>query len=165
MTIQILSLDGSFERSTFDCGVEELNDFLKTKARQNQDKGINRTFVAISEGDPKKTILGYYSISSGEVSLEVLPEHQRKRLPRHPVPVARIGRLACDLSTRGQRLGEFLLVDALKRVKTLSTQIGIFAVVVDAKDEKAASFYKKYGFIPFEIQTSALFLPMKSIPS
>ncbi len=133
-------MDGSFDRSSFDCGVEEPNSFLKTKARQNQGKGINRNFVAISEGDQNKTVLGYYCISSGEVNLEILPELQRKWLPKHPVPVARMGRLARDLSTRGKKLGELLLVDALRRTKILSKQIGIFAVIVDTKNKKAENF-------------------------
>jgi ribosomal protein S18 acetylase RimI-like enzyme len=163
MIFQIVSLDTSHERNTFDCGVPELNDFLKTKARQNQDKGMNRTFVAICQEDLPKKILGFYCISSGQVNLEMLPETLRKRLPRHPVPIARIGRLAVDLAARGQRLGELLLVDALKRIENLSSQIGIFAVVVDAKNKNAVNFYLKYGFTHFKNENKVLFLPIKSI--
>ncbi len=158
-------LDKSFERGAFDCGSVELNGFLKTQARQNQQAGFNRTFVAIEAGDTDKKILGFYSLSMGEVDLSSLPEALRKKLPKHPVPVARMGRLAVDKLTQGQGLGKFLLVDAMKKVQGAASAVGVFALLVEAKDDKAKRFYIKYGFIELVDQPMTLFLPLASFPS
>lgn len=153
-------LDKSFDREHFDCGYAELNSFLQTKARQNQQAGFNRTFVAIKSNDSEKNILGYYSISMGEISLSALPESLLKKLPKHPVPVARMGRLAVDKTQQRQGLGRLLLVDAMKRVIAASRSVGVYALVVDAKDDSAKSFYAKYGFIQFVDESMSLFLPV-----
>ena len=158
------ALDKSFDRDTFDCGSEELNNFLKAKARQNQKAGSNRTFVAVKSDDSDKRVLGYYSLSMGEIDLSNLPEALRKKLPKHPVPIARIGRLAVDKSTQGQGLGKFILVDAMKRVQTASASVGVYALLVDAKDDQAKTFYKKYGFIELVDEPMTLFLPLASFP-
>ena len=164
MAFQFGVLDKSFSRDTFDCESPALNDYLKTKARQSQDKGFNKTFVLYDDDDKTKKILGYYSISMAEVTLDSMPESLRKGLPRHPVPVAKIGRLAVDKTTKGRGFGKYLLVDALKRVKRLAADIGVYALVVDAKDESAKAFYLKFGFIAFEFDTMTLLLPVHSIP-
>lgn len=158
------SLDKSFDRSSFDCGEDQLNNFLKAKARQNQSLNFNKTFVAIQTGDKAKRVLGFYSLSMGEIELTSLPENLSKKLPKHPVPVARMGRLAVDNSTKGQGLGKFLLVDAMKRVQSASELVGVYALLVDAKDNNAKSFYKKYGFIELADEPMALFLPLTSFP-
>lgn len=158
------ALDKSFNRDTFDCGAEELNNFLKAKARQNQKAGFNRTFLAVKSDDPDKKVLGFYSLSMGEIDLSNLPEALRKKLPKHPVPIARMGRLAVDKSTQGQGLGKLLLVDAMKRVQTASASVGVYALLVDAKDDQAKMFYKKYGFIKLVDEPMTLFLPLASFP-
>lgn len=158
------TLDKSFDRNSFDCGSLELNKFLKTKARQNQSVGFNKTFVAISSGDKSKVVLGCYSLSMGEVELTSLPEALIKKLPRHPVPVARMGRLAVDVSTKGKGLRKLLMVDAMKRVQTASELIGVFALLVDAKDDSAKNFYLKYGFTPLIDEPMTLFLPLTNFP-
>ena len=157
-------IDKKFDKASFDCGSLELNAFLQTRARQNQLQGFNRTFVAIVENDEAKKIVGFYSLSMGEINLSSLPEDLIKKLPKHPVPVARMGRLAVDLSFQGQGLGKFLLVDAMKRVQSASGAIGVYALLVDAKDEAAKAFYLKYGFIPLSDQSMTLFLPLSSFP-
>lgn len=159
------TLDKSFDRDSFDCGSPELNSFLKTKARQNQTVGFNKTFVAIANGDKLKKVLGYYALSMGEINLASLPLELTKRLPKHPVPVARMGRLAVDVSVKGQGLGKFLMVDAMKRVQTASELIGVYALLVDAKDESAKHFYLKYGFISLIDEPMILFLPIASFPN
>lgn len=157
-------LDKSFDRSLFDCGENQLNNFLKAKARQNQSLNFNKTFVAIESGDKAKRVLGFYSLSMGEIDLSSLPESISKKLPKHPVPVARMGRLAVDTSTKGQGLGKLLLVDAMKRVQSASELVGVYALLVDAKDDNAKSFYKKYGFIELVDEPMTLFLPLVSFP-
>jgi ribosomal protein S18 acetylase RimI-like enzyme len=158
------TLDKSFDRSEFDCGSPELNDFLKARARQNQAANFNKTFVAIESGDEAKRVLGFYSLSMGEVDLSSLPEIMQKKLPRHPVPVARMGRLAVANSTKGQGLGKLLLVDAMKRVQSASADVGVYALLVDAKDNAARAFYNKYGFIELADEPMTLFLPLASFP-
>jgi ribosomal protein S18 acetylase RimI-like enzyme len=158
------TLDKSFDRTPFDCGSPELNNFLKSKARQNQVANFNKTFVAIQSGDKTKRVLGFYSLSMGEVDLSSLPENLQKKLPKHPVPVARMGRLAVDNSTKGQGLGKFLLVDAMKRVQSASVSVGVYALLVDAKNDSAKTFYKKYGFIELVDELMTLFLPLASFP-
>ncbi len=158
------NLDKSFDRDTFDCGSIELNNFLKTKARQNQAVGLIKTFVATAQDDRTKKVIGYYALSMGEINLAALPIVLIKRLPKHPVPVARMGRLAVDVSVKGQGLGKLLMVDAMKRVQTASELIGVYALLVDAKDESAKKFYLKYGFISLTNEPMILFLPIASFP-
>ena len=117
-----------------------MNDYLKKYSGQHERRGISRTYVAVEEGE--KPALGYYSISSGAVAFAIVPE----KLPRHPVPVALIGRLAVDKSAREHGLGEMLLMHALRSAQRASEVVGIYAVVVDAFDEEAKKFYLKYGF-------------------
>jgi ribosomal protein S18 acetylase RimI-like enzyme len=138
-----------------------LDDFIKQFATQYDRKNVARAFVAVAPG--QMTVLGYYSLSSGAVQFEVMPEEESKKLPRHPVPVAHLGRLAVDEKVQGQGLGETLLMDALKRCFQHSQEMGIYAVEVYALDEGARKFYLKYGFIPLKDDHLHLYLPMKAI--
>ncbi len=153
----IEKLSSRHDRSAFDCGVEELNAYLKKYSGQHERRGISRTYVGVEEG--KRPALGYYSISSGAVAFETVPES----MPRHPVPVALIGRLAVDKSARGQGLGEMLLVHALRSAQRASEVVGIYAVVVDAWDEAARKFYLKYGFDELRDDRFHLYLSTKVI--
>jgi ribosomal protein S18 acetylase RimI-like enzyme len=161
---EIHLLGRSFDRDQFDCGIPQLNAFLATQARQAQSKGFNTTYGALMEGDEKKIVQGFYSVSMGQIDLLVLPEERRKSLPKHPVPVGRIGRLAVDKTMQGQGLGRELLVNALIRIRDASQAVWAHAVVVDAKDESAKNFYQKYGFAPLLDDSMSLFLPIASIP-
>lgn len=155
------------DRASFDCGVSALNDFLKSYASQNQSKNIARTYVAVLPEEIKspKTIYGYYTLSSGQINFDQLPESTKSKLPRYPVPVARIGRLACDKHLRGQGVGEFLLRDALINILEISERIATFAVIVDAKNDNAKSFYEKYGFTALQDSELTLFLAVDTIKS
>lgn len=155
----IEKLSSHHDRHNFDCGVEELNSYLQRYSGQHERKGMGRTYVAIEENDTR--VLGYYTISSSAVAFDVVPEN----LPRHPVPVALIGRLAVDNMVRGQRLGETLLIHALRSAQRAAKVVGIYAVVVDALDESARSFYLKYGFNELTDDRLHLYLPMRTIES
>jgi ribosomal protein S18 acetylase RimI-like enzyme len=100
----------------------------------------------------------------GEVDLSSLPQELIQKLPKHPVPVARMGRLAVDRIAQGRGLGKFLLVDAMKRVQNAAASIGVYALLVDAKDDTAKAFYKKYGFVELVDLPLSLFLPVASFP-
>ena len=160
ITVEPLGLQ--HDRTAFHCGAEELDRYLKQQARQDADKRVAAPFVAVRP--PETVVLGYYSLSASVLTLTDLPDELARKLPRYPqLPVTLLGRLAVDQATKGQGLGEHLLLDALHRSLTHADQIAAMAVVVDAKDENAAAFYQHYGFIPLQNQPRRLFVPMRSI--
>jgi ribosomal protein S18 acetylase RimI-like enzyme len=154
-------LTAAHDCSGFSCGRPSLDEFLLKYARQNQKTGVSRTFVASNPGE--RIVRGYYSLSAGAVVPIDVPEEQRKRLPKYPVPVAHLGRLAVDVKSQGQRLGEFLLIDALRRIQTAADSIGIHAVEVVALDDVAKGFYSKYGFSELLDDPHHLYLSMKTV--
>ena len=150
-------------RAAFSCGNETLDHYLKELAGQDARRHVAAPFVLVTEAD-RKTVLGYYTLSSFSVELGDLPAALAKKLPSYPlVPVTLLGRLAVDRRHKGRKLGEFLLIDALQRAYHQSAQIAAAAVVVDAIDESAEKFYKHFDFIPLPDRPNRLFLPMKTI--
>ena len=149
------------DRAGFDCCVPELNDWLATKASQFEKKDLARIYVLVETG--QTTVNGYYALSTHTVSYSVLLPDQTKGLPRIDLPVVLIGKLAVDRSVQGQRLGELLLLDALRRAEYLASKIGIRAVEVDAIDDSARRFYERYGFLALTDDPRHLFLPMSDI--
>lgn len=148
-------------RTGFDCGVPLLNDWLATKVNQFEKRNLARTYVLAQQG--QTSVKGYYSLSNHTVFYESLPSDQAKGLPQLDMPVVLIGRLAVDVSVHRRGLGEFLLIDAFRRVEYLSTKIGIRAVEVDAINDDAKSFYQKYGFVSLLDDPRHLFLSIKVI--
>lgn len=134
-----------------------MNDWLQNRASQFEERDLARTYVLVEAG--AATIRGYYAISNHSVVYEALPEDQAKGIPRVDVPVVLLGRLAVDRFRQGQGLGEFLLIDVLRRADYLSRHIGVRAVEVDAIDEAARRFYLRYGFISLRDDPHHLFLP------
>ena len=161
-TEHISPLTKTHERKSFDCGHEDLNRYLREQARQDAEKRVAAPFVLTQPGDPK--VLGFYTLSSSIIPVEELPPEMMKRLPRYgQLPVTLLGRLAVDRSAGGQGVGEFLLVDALRRSLEAAQQIAAMAVIVDAKNERAESFYRHFDFQPFQQTPLRLFLPMTQI--
>jgi GNAT superfamily N-acetyltransferase len=146
-------------REAFRCGEPSLDEYLIKYARQNDEKGLGRTFVATRPGD--LIVLGYHTLRSGEVAASLLPEEERKRLPSYPVPVVHLGRLAVDRTVQKRRLGEALLVDALRRATAGSREVAAFAVEVVAISDAARAFYLKYGFRELHDDRLRLYLSMK----
>jgi predicted GNAT family N-acyltransferase len=160
--ITVEPLGRQHDRTAFHCGADALDRYLKQQARQDADKRVAAPFVAVNPPDTR--VLGYYTLSASVLTLTDLPDELTSKLPRYPqLPVTLLGRLAVDQSARGRRLGEHLLLDALHRSLTHADQIAAMAVVVDAKDENAASFYRHYGFIPLQAQPKRLFVPMRVV--
>jgi predicted GNAT family N-acyltransferase len=155
--MKIVPLSEEHDRLEFDCGESPLNLYLQRYAGQHARKGLVRIYVAVEEDS--LVVKGYYSLSSGSVSFDVVPVN----LPHHPVPIALIGRLAVDRTMQGKKLGETLLIDALKRVLGAAEHVGIYAVVVDALNERVQSFYCKYGFHELLDDKLHLYLPVKVI--
>lgn len=150
------------DRSNFSCAIEPLDRYLREQADQDRKKRIAAPFVLVEEGQPN--VLGYYTLSAFSIHLEQLPPAVARRLPHYPdVPATLLGRLAVNQVHQGQRLGEFLLMDALYRSLGQSNKVASFAVVVDAINENARSFYLHFEFLPFPDRPDRLFLPMKTI--
>lgn len=154
-------LDKSFDKSSFDCGKPQLNNYLKKYAWQNQKKRYSITFVATLENS--KEIVGYYSTSASSIEFANIPEFLAKKLPKYPAPVMLIGQLAVDWQMQGRGLGKVLLMHALSRAVRISSEMGIFAVRVDAMDREAKDFYGQYGFVPLKDAESSLILPIATI--
>ncbi len=131
-------------RDGFDSGEASLDEFLRQFARQNEEKGLGRTVVATGPGD--RIVRGYFTLRTGSIAFEDLPEEDRKGLPKYPIPVVHLGRLAVDRNEPGKGLGELLLGVALHRAIEVSQRVAVYAVEVVALNERARSFYEKYGF-------------------
>lgn len=159
--MQILPLTGSHDRQTFDCGRQVLNDWLRQVARQHQEKGLSKTFVAIHEVAPD-CICGYYALTLAEIESRHLPTAWRKKLPRR-IPGVRLGRLAIDKQYQGKRLGELLLVDALTRAQRIYQEAGGIGLFVDAIDEQAAGYYQRFGFVSVPDNPLLLFFSARVI--
>jgi GNAT superfamily N-acetyltransferase len=155
---RVESLDIHHDRSIFCCGEEALDQYIRSHAGQDIRRNLTSVFVAVD--DPGGQIIGYYTLSAASFNRDDLPEELARKLPRYPIPAALIGRLAVDRRFHGQQYGKFLLLNAFERVMRASDAIAIHAMVVEAKDDKAAAFYAKYGFITFSGQPRRLFLPL-----
>jgi len=142
--MRIIPLNGNHDRQAFDCGRQELNDWLAKVAGQHQEKGLSKTFVAIQAQAPY-LICGYFALTLAEIENRHLPEAWQKKLPRR-IPGVRLSRLAVDKQFQRKGLGELLLIDALNRAKRIYTEAGGIGLFVDAIDEQAVSFYLKFGF-------------------
>ena len=141
----------------FDCGNVDLNLYLQQFAYANDVVGMSKTFICLD--DERKSIIGYYTLCASCVMSINMPANIRKRLPKYPCPCAKIARLAVDLRFQKQHFGKELLKDAIKRIITASNSIGIYGILVDAKDE-AQSFYEHYSFIRLKKDSSEYLLPI-----
>ena len=156
----IAPLSPNHDKLAFSCGVDPLDRYLQTQATQDIRRRIANCFVATSANS--NIIAGFYTFSAASVPMLDLPSETAKRLPRYPVvPAALIGRLAIDRQYRGRGLGAALLFDAIARAARADT--AIFAVLVDAKDDAAAAFYRHHGFQPFAARPLTLFLPIGTV--
>lgn len=161
--MRVVLLTRDHDRTGFDCGVPELNRFLKATARQHNDKGISRTLVLIDEQNPK-VILGFCSLTICEVNIKAVPAAYAKKYPtQHGLPAVRLARLAVSVKERGKRYGDTLLGEAVRRTATIAGQAGLIGLFVDAKDEAAIRFYEKYGFVSIEGRPQRLFLPAETL--
>ena len=145
-----------------DSGVEALDRYLKKQAKQDIKRRISRVFVATMPDNPK-AVMGYYTLSTLSIELNQLPEKLARKLPKHPVPAALIGRLATCNAAQGQGIGKLLIADAIKRTLAVSDQIAIYAMVVDAINDNAKGFCEQFGFTRLSDDRTRLFLPLKSV--
>jgi len=156
-SIRITALNPA-NRDDFSCGNEALDRYIKQFAGQDIKRKIAVSYGAYKE----KRLIGFYTLSAASIAAEELPEKLIKKLPKYPIPAILIGRLAIDISHQGKGLGSILLMDAIKRSIRGGELLGIFAILVDAKDEKAKSFYEHFGFTALEQNALRLFLPVQT---
>jgi GNAT superfamily N-acetyltransferase len=150
------------DRASFDCGVESLNQYLKTQASQDIRRKANAVFVLVAKVQ-LDNILGYFTLCSYGLAPGTIPEAARKQIPRYPVVSATLlGRLAVDKSQKGRGFGARLLGAALRKAHDNADVVGSSMVVVDAIDENAAGFYAAHGFIRLP-DSMRLILPMRTI--
>ena len=152
-------LRADHELTAFDCGKEELNRFLQRFALANQQANSTQTYVACRD----KVVVGYYSLAVGAVAHAAATERVRKAMPRYPISVMILARLAVDARQAGQGLGKALLKDALLRTAQAADIAGIRALLVHAKDNDAKAFYEHFNFEPSPTDPYHLFLLMKDL--
>ena len=159
---EIAALGKNHDRTPLACGSAALDRYLRQQARQDAEKSVAAPFVLTIP--PALRVLGYYTLSASLVNTNALPDTLARRLPRYPqLPVTLLGRLAVDQGMLGEGIGQFLLLDALRRSQEAAVNIAAMAVLVDAKDEAAEAFYRHFSVLPLQQQPRRLFLPMKTI--
>jgi len=159
MVSRIELLEARHGREDFDCGNAALNDFLRRQAGQQQRRGFGKTYVVLA--DNGMDVIGFVTVSVGQVEAQALP--LQLKLPRHPAPMLRIGRLAVDKRAQGKGIGRDLLAFALHLALEFAERVGLYAVVVDAKDAQAAEFYRRLHFEPTLDDALCLFLPLSRL--
>lgn len=150
------------DRSGFVCGAAALDEYLQRYARQNHESGGAKTFVAVAPRSPS-VILGYYTISPGSIAFAKAPPAVTKRLGRYEVPVFRLGRLAVSVTLHGRGLGGDLLMAAGERALAVAREVGGVALAIDAKDERAAAWYERFGALRLLDDPLKLVLPLQTI--
>jgi ribosomal protein S18 acetylase RimI-like enzyme len=144
------------DRAAFSSGNQDLDDWFRHRAGQDERRNVARVFVAV---DDELGIVGFYSLGSLSLVIEDLPPQIACKLPHYDaIPAALIGRLARAAHARGQGIGELLVADAVRRILGASRSLAVFAIVVDAKDEHAVGFYERFGFRRFPARPRRLFL-------
>ncbi len=160
MAFRLEVLRAEHDRKAFSCGVEPLDRYFREQATQDIRRRVSACYVAIDEAT--SAIAGYYTLAAGGVPLDEMPSQLAKRLPRYAsVPVVRMGRLAVHQHYHGKKLGAALLWDAVLRATR--SEIAAFALVVDAKNDAAADFYRHHGFVALDVEQRRWLLPLANV--
>lgn len=158
--MKIHPLQSHHDTETFCCGNDALDKWLHRIAKQHLSKGISRTYV-VEDPERPGAVQGFYSLTVGEAQTASLPATVAKALPRK-IPIVLLARLGVDTRAQGQGLGGLLLIDALLRTVRVAQEVGIVAIMVDAKDADSASFYQHFGFEPLPDSPHQLVLTVKT---
>lgn len=161
---QIRVFDRDSDASAFRCGQPPLDDYIRRYASQDIRRNVARVFVAMPDETPKR-VAGFFTLSAGSVSCSDLPETLAKKLPRYPIPVALIGRLAVDQDFQGKGVGAILLADACQKVARASAMLTVAGIIVHAKDDAAEAFYRHFGFVNLPGLSGRLLLPASAFLS
>jgi GNAT superfamily N-acetyltransferase len=150
--------DGTIDAKRFNCVQPALNDYIRRYALQDMRRDLARVFIA-SPADDLDCLAGFFTLSAGSINCSALPEKLVHKLLYYPVPAALIGRLAVAQAFQGKGLGSILLTDACQRVKQARDTLAVVGIIVDAKDDPAAAFYRHFGFIELSGKPDRLLLP------
>lgn len=153
------SISKTHDRGAFDCGDADLNEYLRRYARQNHESGGAKTFLAVAGNE----ILGFYSLSPASVAYAHTPELLRRGLDKYDLPAFRLSRLAVDRRVQGLGLGGQLMIAAGRRCLRVAAEVGGIALLIDAKNERAADWYMSYGAVAMLDQPLSLLLPLTTI--
>lgn len=157
MEFSTVPYDKSIDRKVFDCGLHPaLNSYIAQQATQDEKRNVSRTFLLIEDD----RLIGYYTLANASVVESDLSEDQMKKMPRYPMPAVLLSRLAVDKGQQGKGVGKRLMLDFFRRVYAISKHTGVAFILVDAKDEKAASYYRDLAFV--ETKTSPLRLALST---
>lgn len=162
MTLRLERVKKKHDRRGFDCGKESLNTFLARSARQGEKKGGLRTYVLVDDANPTR-VIGYFSLCAGAIEFSSLPAELRKHLPSHRVPTILLARLAVDERFQGRGYGHALLIESFKKAIEAQISVGVLLFEVDAIDEDALRFYRRYGLVSATSDPMKLFLPMETV--
>ncbi|MBO0862227.1 MAG: GNAT family N-acetyltransferase [Chloracidobacterium sp.] len=154
----IVLLSSHHDRKAFNCGEPSLNKYLQQQARQSAAKRVSRTFVAVDD-EKTSTILGYHTTLVSILEASQIPS----KISKSRIPALLLARLAVDQQFQGQGIGEFLLLDVLRRAVVISEQTGLYAVVLDALTDRAKNFYLRYGFSELLDDPYHLYIPIGTI--
>jgi ribosomal protein S18 acetylase RimI-like enzyme len=160
----IRKLEPGIDLARFHCGSAPLDEYIRRYASQDVKRNLARVFVATPQADPTRPA-GFFSLGAGSVNVADLPDVLRRKLPRYPVPVALLGRIAVDTDFQGKGLGSILLVDACRKIAQASSVLAVAGLVAEAKTESAATFYRHFGFINLPGCDGRLLLPTNAFPS
>lgn len=161
---RIRQLDAAVDVDTFNSASTPLDEYIRRYASQDARKNVARVFVATPEDQPER-LAGFFTLSAGSVNCSELPPALARKLPRYPVPVALLGRLAVDRQFQRRGLGAILLADACHKVVQASAVLAVVGIVVDAKDQTAAAFYRHFGFMPLPGRPDRFLLPANMLPT
>ncbi|MCU7927354.1 MAG: GNAT family N-acetyltransferase [Candidatus Thiodiazotropha sp. (ex Dulcina madagascariensis)] len=166
--IRFVELDKTrHDRASFDCGIQQLNDFIGRSAARHREAGVSKTMVlpARATKDDKAGICAFYTLSHTQIERETLPPALAKKLPRYPVPVMLVAQLAVHKESQRQGLGKVTLIRALRHCLEINAHLPSYAVVGDALDDEIADFYRQYGFklLDKAVKQVRLYLPMRTV--
>lgn len=158
-SIRIEPLGPVHDRAAFSCGKAPLDRYIREQATQDIRRNVASVFVAVLPEEPAR-ILGYFTLSAASIVPADLPPDAAKRLPRHSVPAALIGRLAVDTGSARRGLGAILLADAIGKTTAAAVTVAMSAIVVDPLDDEAQSFYEAFGFQSLQGLQRRMFLTL-----
>lgn len=159
MSLIFAPLRKGMKKSAFACGETALDDYLHRQARQDMERGFATVIVAAEAATPE-TVVGFYTLNASAILLPDIPEDLRKKLPRYPaVPAILLGRLAVSGECQGRHIGTLLVLDALARACRNELAWAVFCVA--AKNKRAAAFYEKMLFKPFQDRAQSLWMHRK----
>ncbi|MBF0266316.1 MAG: GNAT family N-acetyltransferase [Gammaproteobacteria bacterium] len=159
--LKIETLSKMHNRADFDCDNDELNLYLQHIARQHLNKGISKTFVLIDDEQPT-SIIAYMTLIACEVQANKLPESWEKKYPKQ-IPAVKLARLAVAVKQQRKGYGELLIIEAMNKTIEVASNLGIAGLFVDAKNQRAKTYYQQFGFISLPEKLENLFLPLATI--